>query len=85
MHTHPHRHDARNAENRRERTGNKAAAVTWAVTFLLLALVSAIFALGGTAGESGGQFIRAATVGFLVLAATIFAIFAIFRNHRNHP
>jgi len=81
MRTHP-QHDSRGGENSRERIGKKAAAFTWAVTFLLLALVSAIFAFGGTAGESGGQLIRAATVGFLVLAATIFAI---FRNHRNLP
>jgi hypothetical protein len=82
MHTHPHQTDSRNTENSRERVGKKAAAITWVVTFLLLALGSAIFALGGTAGESGGQFIWAATVGFLVLAATILAIFP---DHRNHP
>lgn len=81
MRTHPH-NNGHADENGRARTGKRAAAITWSVTFLLLALVSAIFALGGTAGESGGQFIRAATVGFLVLAATVFVI---FRNHRNLP
>lgn len=46
----------------------------WAVTFLLLALVSAIFAFGGTAGEPGGLYARMATVGFLVIALVMFFI-----------
>jgi uncharacterized membrane protein YtjA (UPF0391 family) len=83
MQMQPHHHHASHAdENSRGRSGKKAAALTWSVTFLLLGLVSAIFAFGGTTGESAGQFIRAATVGFLVLAATVFMI---FRNHRNLP
>jgi uncharacterized membrane protein YtjA (UPF0391 family) len=76
------RHDPHGVKSTREYSGKKASAFTWSVTFLLLALASAIFAFGGTAGESGSQLIRAATVCFLVLAA---AVFVIFRNHRNHP
>lgn len=78
MQTDSSHHESSSAGRGRPRAGRRSAALTWSVTFLLLALVSAIFAFGGTAGESGGQWIRAATIGFLVLAATVFTI---FRNH----
>jgi uncharacterized membrane protein YtjA (UPF0391 family) len=55
---------------------------TWAITFLLLSLVSAIFVFGGTAGEPGGLYGRVATVGFLVLGLVIFFIGLVHRNQR---
>ena len=44
----------------------------WTITFILLSLVSGIFALGGTGNEAVGLVGRVAAVGFLVLAIVIF-------------
>ena len=55
---------------------------TWSITCLLLAVTSTIFVFGGTAGESGGLFGQVASVGFLLVALTMFLI---GRAHRNHP
>jgi len=83
MQTRPHhQHESPADNNHSVRTGKNAAALTRSITFLLLALITAIFAPGGTTSESAGHFMRAATVGFPGVAATVFAT---FRNQRNHP
>jgi uncharacterized membrane protein YtjA (UPF0391 family) len=71
MHTHLHDEDSR---SKRERitVGIHTGAVTWAVTFLLLAFVSAIYAFGGTDGEPGGLYARIAMIGFATLALVMF-------------
>ena len=48
--------------------------IPWAITFLLLALVSAIFTFDGTAVDRAGLYGRAATVFFLVLAIVMMFI-----------
>lgn len=53
---------------------DRANALTWSVTSLLMALVLAIFAFGGTTGEGAGLVVRLATLGFLILAAVIYMI-----------
>lgn len=50
----------------------RARSFLWAVTFLLLSLVSAIFTVSGTTGEPGGLLGSAAIVGFLILAGVSF-------------
>ncbi|MBC8039021.1 MAG: hypothetical protein H7Y06_00605 [Opitutaceae bacterium] len=54
--------------------GLRLGAFMWAVTFLLLAFVSAIYAFVGTDGESGGLFGRIAMAGFAMLALVMFFI-----------
>ncbi len=80
MYYFPHDEDFRTPPHGRESAGKNASLFTWAMTFLLLSVVSAIFTFGGTAGEPGGLYGRVATVGFLVLALVIFFI---RRTHRN--
>jgi len=46
-------------------------------------LASAIFALGGTAGEPGGLYGRIAAAGFLVIALMIFFIRRAHRGRRR--
>ncbi|HTJ78913.1 MAG TPA: hypothetical protein VL357_07935 [Rariglobus sp.] len=48
--------------------------INWAITFFLLSLVSAIFALGGTLSAPASQLGRVATVGFLLCALVMFVI-----------
>jgi hypothetical protein len=67
------------AARRPRSSSGGSATFTWGVTCLLLALASAIFALGGTGGEPGGLYGRIAAVGFLVIALMIFFI----RHHRS--
>jgi uncharacterized membrane protein YtjA (UPF0391 family) len=64
----------------RSHQGSSAALVTWAITFLLLSLVAAIFAFGGTAGEPAGLYAQVASVGFLVIAIVMFFICRTPRN-----
>jgi uncharacterized membrane protein YtjA (UPF0391 family) len=59
-----------------------AGMCSWAITCLLLSLVSAIFTFSGTTGEPGGLLGRLATVGFLVIAL---AMFFIRHLHLNNP
>jgi uncharacterized membrane protein YtjA (UPF0391 family) len=54
--------------------------VNWAITFLLLSLVFAIFAFGGTLDGLLSLLGRVATVGFLVLALIVLFI---RRKHRD--
>lgn len=73
MHS-PFHPDASASKRSRIPAGIRSGSFTWAVTFLLLAFVSAIYAFGGTDGESGGLYGRIATVGFTVLALMMFFI-----------
>ena len=77
MHSLSH-HGSPARRDRSQRGGG--AAFMWGVTCLLLAVASAIFSLGGTAGEPGGLYGRVAAVGFLVIALMFFFI---RRNHRG--
>ena len=70
-------------ERRNRIASNGGATLTWGVTCLLLALATAIFALGGTAGEPAGLCGRIAAVGFLVIALMIFFIRRVHRGHRR--
>lgn len=79
MHTHlKHQAPRRNGRG----LDNNGALFTWAVTFVLLSLVSAIFALSGTLEEPAGLYGRIATVGFLVLALLMFFIGRNLRSPR---
>jgi uncharacterized membrane protein YtjA (UPF0391 family) len=63
----------------REHAAGNSGLCMWGITCVLLAIVSAIFAFGGTAGEPGGHYARVIMVGFLVIALMFF----IRRPHRN--
>lgn len=72
---HPHlQHESPHSKRSRIFSGVRPGALTWAVTFLLLAFVSGIYAFGGTEGEAGGLYGRIAMAGFTVLALMIFFI-----------
>ncbi|HSI07215.1 MAG: hypothetical protein ACAH89_07765 [Rariglobus sp.] len=73
MHTHI-RNEGSGSRRERMIAGIRPAALTWAVTFLLLAFVSAIYAFGGTDGEQGGLYARITMVGFAVLSLVMFFI-----------
>jgi len=53
----------------------------WAITFLLLSLVSLIFSFVGTLGGGASLLVRVAAVGFLLCALVIFFI---RRGHHDH-
>lgn len=67
-------HEESEARRPRLRAVTHTGAFTWGVTCLLLAWVSAIFAFGGTAGETGGLYARMVAVGFVMLALMFFFI-----------
>ncbi len=73
MHTHL-RNERSGSKRERIIAGIHPDAFTWAVTFLLLAFVSAIYAFGGTDGEAGGLYARMAMAGFAMLALVMFFI-----------
>ncbi len=54
--------------------GDHASCFSWAMTFLLLSVVAAIFSFGGTVDGVGGLLGRVAAVGFLVLAIVMMFI-----------
>lgn len=58
----------------RENASADARRFTWAITCVLLAYVSAIFAFCGTAGELGGHYARMVMAGVLVAALVILII-----------
>jgi len=53
--------------------------INWAITFFLLALVSAIFVFGGTSPAGSGPWGRVATVGLLLCALVM-----LFIRPRHH-
>ncbi len=67
-------HDHTRPVARPHATGGKASLFTWAITCLLLSLVSAIFAFGGTAGDTGGRYARMVMVGLMVAALVMLFI-----------
>jgi uncharacterized membrane protein YtjA (UPF0391 family) len=71
MHTHLH-HEVSGSKRPRNPGGLRPGAFTWAVTFLLLAFVSAIYAFGGTDAEAGGLYGRIAMAVFTMLALVMF-------------
>ena len=75
----PSHNQAMASRESRERTGGNSSLCAWGITCVLLAIVSAIFAFGGTAGEPGGHYARVIMVGFLVVALMFF----IRRTHRD--
>ncbi len=73
MHSHLH-HETSASKRARLVEGLRPNAFMWAVTFLLLAFVAAIYAFGGTDGEPGGLYGRIAMAGFAMLALAMFLI-----------
>jgi hypothetical protein len=57
--------------------------LNWAITFLLLSLVSMFFTLIGTGGEITSLLARLAAAGFLVAAVSMFLSYA--KHRTRHP
>ena len=57
--------------------------LNWAITFLLLSLVSMFLTIIGTGSEFVSLLARLASVSFLVVAVAIF--FAYVRDRHRHP
>lgn len=57
--------------------------LNWAITFLLLGLVSMFLTIIGTGSEFASLVARLASVSFLVLAVAIFL--AYMRERHRHP
>lgn len=57
--------------------------LNWAITFLLLSMVSMFLIIVGTGSEFASLLARLASVSFLVAAVAIF--FAYVRERHRHP
>ena len=57
--------------------------LNWAITLLLLGIVSVVFSFGGTVSEMESLFGRIAALSCLILALAMFVVY--IRHRHRHP